>query len=153
LPVTSTSFQPGNTASVTHGGRSPRLRQEARRNLVQEYRDQVLSVLPELSPADYFLVDLLTHALADVRQLDDWIEKVGGPVDARGRVMKAMEMRRAREHDVFACLDRLGVGPRARAILIKASGGSSMAALQRATEAQARIRASLAASVDANGQA
>ncbi len=47
-------------------------------------RELVDCALGESQPADDILRDLLTDALADVRQLADWINKAGVPISAQG---------------------------------------------------------------------
>lgn len=111
-------FQAGNTARLTHGGRSLRSRREARKKLTAEMRELILKALPDLEPADFFLVDLLETALADVRQLREWIDSHGGPT-SRGRwPSKPMDMLAGRERFALLVLDRLGVGPKARKLLL-----------------------------------
>ncbi len=132
----STSFGPGNTAAVTHGARSQRLRESVRKDLAQNLREHVRELLPDLAAADALLVDLLVDCLTDVRQLRDYVNAAGGPISPRGQLRKAMETLRAREHDTVALLDRLGVGPRARSQLTKGLGVPS----PRLAQAQAGHR-------------
>jgi hypothetical protein len=127
----STTFGPGNQAAVTHGGRSQRLRAEARQRLRAELRRVIQTALPELQHADALLVDLLEDALADLRQIREYIDAMGGPVSPRGQLRKCMDMYRGRLHDAVSLLDRLGVGPKARAQIVgslSARPGNDLAA-------------------------
>ncbi len=127
----STSFRPGNLAALKHGARSRHVRAERRQALLQEQHDYIRERLPELLPADDFLVALLADALADVVQIRTWINDQGGPISPRGQPRKAVEMYRARTHDAVGLLDRLGVGPKARATIIGSLGpatGNGLAA-------------------------
>jgi hypothetical protein len=117
-------FQPGNTASLKHGGRSLRSRREARKKLTADMRGLILKCLPDLEPSDLFLVDLLETALADVRQLRDWIDSHGGPTN-RGRwPTKPMDMLQSRERRALEIMDRLGFGPKARQLMLLGPGVS-----------------------------
>jgi hypothetical protein len=133
-----TRFQPGNRAAVTHGARSQRVRAEKRRELAQTIRDQVLTQWAHLA-AQGPLLDLLVDCLADVAQLRAYVDEHGGPVGGRGRLLKPMELLRAREHDVLALCDRLLLAPRELARLGPAAGLTTGVQV-RVMEAQRRLR-------------
>lgn len=124
-------FEVGNTAALTHGGRSLRCRQEARQKVRQEMHALILAALPEQDPpaGDLFLVDLLETALADVRQLRDFIDAKGGPASADGRPYKAMEMLQLRERRALDLMDRLGFGPRSRSQILATAGANGLASM------------------------
>jgi len=107
----STTFKVGNLAAATHGLRSPRLRAEKRRELVQEIRDQVTGRWPHLVDQEP-LVSMLIDCLCDVAQARAWLDGQGGPLSAGGRPYKATNFLRARERDVRDFCDRLLVSPR-----------------------------------------
>lgn len=139
IPRTSTTFKPGNTAAVKHGGRSPRIRAEKRRELVQAIRDQVLGRWPHLA-AQGAMLDLLVDCLCDVRQIRDYVDEHGGPIGGRGRLLRPMEMLRAREHDFLALADRLLLPPRELARL-GVRAGLADPVETAANQALARVRA------------
>lgn len=124
-------FQPGNTAALKHGGRSLKCRQEARQKVRQEMHSLILAALPDQDPpaGDLFLVDLLETALADVRQLRDFIDAKGGPASADGRPYKAMEMLQLRERRALDLMDRLGFGPRSRSQILTSVGSNGLASM------------------------
>ena len=141
----STSWQPGNTASITHGARSPRVREAYRLRVVQEMRELVLAAMPANPPAgDLLLVDFASYALTDVRQLRDYIDARGGLVTDKGVLLKVAEMYRARERDALAILGQLGLSPKARSVL-----GSATSDFDRARAAQERLRANVAKDMEA----
>lgn len=145
-------FAPGNQVNTTHGGRSDIARKAMRLRLRQDVRDLVTVALPELQPGDAFLVDLLVSALADVRQITDWLDERGGPMSEQGRPYKAVEMLTTRERRAMELLDRLGIGPRARGQLLGSVRDLAMQATMAAA-AQERIRAKLGAAGTSNGHA
>ena len=129
----STSFAPGNLAAVTHGARSPRVREGMRKELAVSIREHVQQLLPELTASDSLLLDLLVDTLTDVRQLRDYVNAQGGPVSPRGHLYKPLEMLRSRERDAVQLLDRLGVGPKARTMVFNgAVNGNNSLAVQLA---------------------
>lgn len=155
---TTGQFTAGNTAAMTHGARSARVRKEVRDRIRQEVRDLVLAALPDRTAGDLLVVDLLVSAMADVRQLTDWIDGMGGPVTRDGKPYKAMELLSARESRAMQLMDRLGFGPRARAQIMSTLGqaGAAMRQAAAATSAQERLRARVAAaeaSAASNGHA
>jgi len=125
MAASSTSFKPGNTAAVKHGLRSQRIRAENRQALLQEQHDLIRGRLPDLTASDAFLVDLLADALADVVQIRTYINDMGGPISPRGQLRKPTQMYRERTHDAISLLDRLGVGPKARAAIFGSTGPSN----------------------------
>jgi hypothetical protein len=134
-------FAEGNQVNTTHGGRSAIARKAVRERVRQEMRDLILTALPDPTPGDLLVVDLLVSAMADVRQLSDWIDGMGGPVTKDGKPYKAMELLTARESRAMQLMDRLGFGPRARAQIVASLGGQKVAGL--ATQLAAK-RAELA---------
>jgi hypothetical protein len=92
-----------------------------RKELAQELRDLVLAGYPHLA-SHGILLDLLVDALADVRQLRDYINAQGGPVSPRGHLYRPLDMLRARERDLLAVADRLLIPPREVARLGEAAG-------------------------------
>jgi hypothetical protein len=141
MTANSGQFQKGNTLRLTHGGRSRQVRQSYRKDLTVSMREHVLATLPELSPADMMLVDLLVVALVDVRQLDEWIDKQGGPVSVQGQTYKCMDMRRSRERDALTILRELGVGPKARAGLVATLGNRRTGLATQLAQERARLEA------------
>ena len=121
MAANATSFQPGNVAALKHGGRSRRVRESVRKELAQELRDLVVTTYPHLE-SHALLLDLLVDALADVRQLRDYINQQGGPVSPRGHLYKPLDMLRARERDVRQLATDLLISPRAVAQLGQAAG-------------------------------
>jgi hypothetical protein len=145
------SFQPGNTAALKHGGRSPRVRAQMRAELSQGIRDQILTRWPHLADQGP-LLDLLVDCLSDVRQLRDYVDAHGGPVGERGRLLKPMEMLRAREHDALAIADRLLLAPREVARLGPAFGiRTPQQQLTAAAQARIRERAAQSSPEHTNG--
>lgn len=122
-------FAPGNRVRMTHGGRSDIARREVREGIRQEMRELVLRALPDPTPGDLLVVDLLISALADVKQLTSWLDGRGGPISEYGRPYKAMEMLTTREGRAMALMDRLGFGPRARAQIVASLGGPKASGL------------------------
>jgi len=114
-------FQPGNTAALKHGGRSQQMRQRTRQEDSETLRSQLVERWTHLA-GQGFLFDLLIDALCDVLHLRRVIDGHGGPVSPRGHVYRAMEEKRAREHDVFAYASALLIPPRDLAKLGKAAG-------------------------------
>lgn len=118
-------FEPGNQAALKHGGRSPRCRQEARLKLRAEMRALILAGLPpELPPGDLLLVDVLETAMADVRQLREWIDAHGGPTGPGRWPVKPFEMLHKREGRALELMDRLGFGPRSRSQIMASLGSN-----------------------------
>ena len=111
-------FQPGNQAALKHGLRSREVRQRVRQELLQAQHDLIRERLPQLLLLDAFLVDLLADSLADLAQIRAYVNEQGGPISSRGQLRKVMAMYSARMHDSVQLLDRLGVGPRARVVLL-----------------------------------
>lgn len=146
-------FAAGNLAALKHGGRSLKCRQEARQKVRQEMHALILAALPnELPPSgDLFLVDLLETALADVRQLRDFIDAKGGPTSADGRPYKAMEMLQLRERRALDLMDRLGFGPRSRSQILASLGTAGGSGLASALAAHQRSKA-LPIPAERNGQ-
>ncbi len=132
-------FEPGNTAALKHGARSPRERERIRRELVAELHELLLAEIPEdgRPRGTVHLIDLAAVAAADVRQLHEYVNAQCGLISPRGQLRKCAEMMRAREADLLKLFDRLGFGPRAAAQLVGAlvagNGGlaSQLAAHQR----------------------
>lgn len=140
----STSFGPGNQAALKHGARSQRVRAETRERLRAELRQVIQAALPDLHDADALLVDLLEDALADLRQIREYVDAMGGPISSRGQLRKCMEMYRGRLHDAVTLLDRLGVGPKARAQIVGGLGGQRVNGLATQLHAE-RLRIEAAA--------
>lgn len=114
-------FQPGNLAALKHGARSQQMRQRTRQEDGERIRGQLLERWPHLEEQG-FMFDLLVDALCDVLHLRRVIDDHGGPVSPRGHVYRAMEEKRAREHDAFAYSSALLIPPRDLAKLGKAAG-------------------------------
>lgn len=114
-------FQPGNTAALKHGGRSQQMRQRTRQEDGETLRGQLVERWAHLADQG-FMFDLLVDALSDVLHLRRVIDGHGGPVSPRGHVYRAMEEKRAREHDAFAYASALLIPPRDLAKLGKAAG-------------------------------
>jgi hypothetical protein len=134
-------FRAGNFAAGKHLGRSERARENYRKSLLGEMRDLIDQALGEMQPGDAFLRDLLAAALCDVRQLDEYLTRMGGPASQQGRPYKAAEMRRSRERDALQLMDRLGVGPKARLQLsILEPGRASRAKAIEAEQAHGELR-------------
>ena len=90
----------------------------------------IVSALPDPSAGDGLLIEMLATQLADVRMLRDYINRNGGPISERGQLYKAVEMLRSRERDAQQTMDRLGIGPKARTLVMSKGGaptGSSFA--------------------------
>lgn len=90
----------------------------------------VVSALPDPSAGDGLLVEMLATQLADLAMIRDYINRNGGPISERGQLYKAVEMLRARERDAQATMDRLGIGPKARTLVMSkgcSPAGSSFA--------------------------
>jgi hypothetical protein len=133
-----TQFKAGNTAGTTHGGKSPRIRMANRLALHQELRELVLVSYPHLE-AHPILLDLFTDALADVRQLRDFINKQGGPINHKGQIYAAMELLRYRERDAMAVADRLAITPR-DAERLAGSGGRGSPRVAKIAAGQAELQ-------------
>ena len=118
----STSFAPGNTAAVTHGARSQKLREEKRKAVLDSIASAVESALPDPAAGDGLLIQMLATQLADLSMLRDYINRNGGPISERGQLYKAMEMLRAREKDAQQTMDRLGIGPKAGTLVLSKGG-------------------------------
>jgi len=114
-------FQPGNLAALKNGARSQQMRQRTRQEDGARIRGQLIERWPHLEQQD-FMFDLLVDALCDVLHLRRVIDEHGGPVSPRGHVYRAMEEKRAREHDAFAYASALVIPPRDLAKLGKAAG-------------------------------
>jgi hypothetical protein len=73
-----------------------------------------------LEPEDSLIVALLVDCLVDVRQLRDYLNSKGGVIDGRNSLKeKPLLMLRAREKDAREMLSALGVGRRARALILR----------------------------------
>jgi hypothetical protein len=114
-------FEPGNLAALKTGARSQQMRQRTRQEDGERIRSQLLERWPHLEQQG-FMFDLLVDALCDVLHLRRVIDDHGGPVSPRGHVYRAMEEKRAREHDAFAYASALVIPPRDLAKLGKAAG-------------------------------
>ena len=115
--------------------------------LVQEMYELV-GALPDLRDSDRPLVEIAAYALADLRQLRDYIDAQGGLVTPQGGLYKVAEMYRNREKDAVKHLTDLGMGPRARALFMSrtVAGNPNSFAAQLA-----QARAQRAIPVAANG--
>ena len=130
----STSFSAGNTAALKHGFRSDRVREAWRKAQIEKMRELIDRGLGDSGPADTMARDLLAAALADVAQADEYLTAHGGPITVKGGVLKVAEYRRARERDAVALMDRLGLHPKARAVIqgsVQSEGLASQLARQR----------------------
>lgn len=140
---TKTTFQPGNQAALTHGGRS-RIAVETHANLVREELTALLSEhLPHVTAADGPLVDLAVDVTTKLRLLADYFDRTSGGslIDGRGKPRAASELYLRLHRQCLAVFDRLGIGPASR-VSIMASLGTAQTSRQRlAIETQKRLQA------------
>ena len=81
----STSFGPGNQAARKHGLRSEASHREAVEKLRGKYRDDLLSMNPDLSTVE---LDLGIDILADLASIRAYIARRGGILMLTGQVRK-----------------------------------------------------------------
>lgn len=142
MALTRTSFQPGNQAALKHGGRS-RIAVQTRAGQVRgELGDLLGEQMPHLTAADKPLVDLAVDLLTKLRLVSEHLERTSGGslIDGRGRPRAAADLYLRLHGRVLPVLDRLGIGPAARADVLGALGMPS-ARQQLVSEAQKRLQA------------
>lgn len=120
-PTLTNTVQPGEQLNKRHG-----LLSTHPPALLGETRQEIFDALAEAAPvrssdgslpaADAALVELAARSLARVREADEWVMEHGA-LDRKGKPRPAIAHLEKATRNAAELLDRLGLGPRARAAL------------------------------------
>jgi hypothetical protein len=136
----------GNGLAIKHGAKSDRILEFNAALTSTEIEQAIASSGNYLTAGDAFLVDRAARQLTRLRLLDEYLDRLGGfPIDARGRTRKCMDLLLALERQFLITCSALGLSPQARAALAASTGMAKVQQRRLAEEAQARLRASVAA--------
>jgi hypothetical protein len=106
----------GATSARVVGERAPTVRAE----LVRLLREH----LPYVEDVDGPLLNIAADVVSKLELMSEWFDAKhgGGLLDARGRPLPAADLYLRLQRQCIGILDRLGVGPSARAVLIERLG-------------------------------
>ena len=146
----STSFKPGNTAALRHGGRSPRTIQKAAAEVRESLAALLGDKLPSLAEADQPLLDLAIDVTAQLTLIRAYLDRTSGGllIDGRGRPRSCSRLYLSLMRQAVSIYDRLGCGPLARSTVLANLGsvrgdslGAQLARQRAELEAQGKLYA------------
>ncbi|MDQ6794345.1 MAG: hypothetical protein M3067_05935 [Chloroflexota bacterium] len=112
-------FEPGNQAAAKHGAGSAAIVAVNVPPVIAEVQSAISTSLPFATQADIFHVEALARLLVRIRQIDGYLDRLGGGlIDSRGRPRGCASLYLALLREFRSMAGELGVGPAARARLL-----------------------------------
>jgi hypothetical protein len=118
MAASRTTASGGNQLAVTHGAQSEAIVALSSVHSGNEIEAAVAESGNYFVSADSFLIERASRQLGRLRLLDDYLDRMGGPIDSRGRPRKCLTLLMSLERQFERTCTALGLSPLARAQLL-----------------------------------